>query len=207
MSDNYFNQRSRGFTLLEMLVAMSVFSIVVLIVMTTLTSIVNLQKKIIAIQTAQDNLRYAFESMTKEIRTGRYFYCGDTVSDIPSSSTGVKDCNFSNGGESFSFRNSVGQYVTYQINNGQLVKSSDSSQAVRPCTTGTYINCQRITSQSVVIVNKVNFYVSGSGANDGAQSMATIVLEGQVQDPVHNIGTAKLNLQATISKRGLLDRP
>lgn len=192
--------RRQGFTLLEMLIALAIFTVAVFIVLTALFSIVNVQRKILAQQSAQDNLRYAFESMTKEIRTGKRFHCGTALP-----LTNPVNCPFgSTAGTSFTFLNSIGQTVTYQVVNNQLVKSSDGNPP--DCVNGPYINCQRLTSPDFVIVTKVNFYVSGTAAGDGLQSLATIVVEGQVLDP-RNIGTAKLVLQTTISKRGLLDRP
>src|SRR3989344_5283610 len=197
----FTTENNKGFTLLEMLISMAIFTIAVFIVMTTLFSITNVQKKVIAKQSAEDNLRFAFESMTKEIRTGKVYHCG-TSGTI----TLPRDCLFPSGDStnSFTFKNSVGQTVTYQVYNNQLVKSSDGN--LTDCVFGPCIKCQKLTSLDLVIVNKVNFYVSGSAAGDGLQSLATIVLEGQVLDP-KNIGTAKLNLQTTISKRGLLDQP
>ncbi|OGF93944.1 hypothetical protein A2Y47_00225 [Candidatus Giovannonibacteria bacterium RIFCSPLOWO2_12_43_8] len=197
--------KMKGFTLLEMLIALAIFTIAVFIAVSTLFSITNVQKKIIAKQSAEDNLRFAFESMAKEIRTGKIFHCGTS-----GTLTSPQNCPFPSGGNSFTFKNSpAGQTVTYQVwtdpisGAKQLVKSSDGNL---PCTNSSYINCQKLTSPDFVIVNKVNFYVSGATANDGAQSLATIVLDGQVLDP-KNIGTAKLVLQTTISKRGLLDQP
>src|SRR3989344_3339435 len=156
--------KTKGFTLLEMLIALAIFTIAVFIAVSTLFSITNVQKKIIAKQSAEDNLRFAFESMAKEIRTGKIFHCGTS-----GTLTSPQNCPFPSGGNSFTFKNS-----------------------------------QKLTSPEFVIVNKMNFYVSGATANDGAQSLATIVLDGQVLDP-KNIGTAKLVLQTTISKSGLLD--
>ncbi|OGF69489.1 hypothetical protein A3H65_01340 [Candidatus Giovannonibacteria bacterium RIFCSPLOWO2_02_FULL_45_14] len=194
--------KMKGFTLLEMLIALAIFTIAVFVVLTALFSIANVQKKVIAKQSAEDNLRFAFESMTKEIRTGKIFHCLTS-----GTLTLPQDCDFPSGGNSFTFKNNpAGQTVTYQVVNQQLVKSSNGTL---PCTPdpNDYIDCQKLTSPDLVIVNKVNFYVSGTEGGDGAQSMATIVLEGQVFDPVHNIATAKLNLQTTVSKRGILDRP
>ena len=197
----FTTENNKGFTLLEMLISMAIFTIAVFIVMTSLFSITNVQKKVIAKQSAEDNLRFAFESMTKEIRTGKKFHCGTT----PPPLTDSANCPFgSSAGTSFTFLNSVGQTVTYQVYNNQLVKSSDGN--LPDCVNGSYVNCQKLTSPDLVIINKVNFYISGATANDGAQSLAIVVLDGQVFDP-KGIGTAKLVLQTTISKRGLLDQP
>ncbi len=196
----------RGFTLIEMLVSVGLFSVAITIIMTSLFSITAAQRKAIAVQNAQDNLRFAFEAMTKDIRTGRYYYCGSTVTDIPPTNTSTKDCPFGvNGGNSFSYQSSVGQTVTYQIWNNQLVRSSDGTQ---PCVPDPNIisDCQKITSPNVVIVDNIAFYVSGSGGFDNAQSFTTIVLEGKVIDP-RDQTTTKINLQTSVSRRGLTDQP
>ena len=125
--------KKRGFLLLEMLVSIGLFSIAVTIIMTSLFSIINAQKKSVDIQTAQDNLRFAFDAMTREIRTGKNFHCG-----VGGTLTSPQNCDFPypNGETSFTFQNSAGQTVSYGINNNQLVKASDGKL---PC-----IRTQRI---------------------------------------------------------------
>jgi len=91
-------KREAGFTLLEMLVSLAVFSVALLIIMVTLFSVFNAQRKAIAIQNAQDNLRFAFEHMTKEIRVGRVFHCG-----ISGTLTQPQDCPNGSTPSSFSF--------------------------------------------------------------------------------------------------------
>lgn len=193
-------KREAGFTLLEMLVSLSVFSVALFIIMVTLFSVFNAQRKAIAIQNAQDNLRFAFEHMTKEIRVGRVFHCG-----ISGTLTQPQNCPSGSIPSSFSFKNDVGQTVTYEVVSNQLVKSSTAS---RPCDNNppTLADCQRITAPEVVIVDRIAFYVDGSAAFDGKQDRITIILEGQVRDP-RGIGTAELNLQTTVSKRSLVDQP
>src|SRR3990167_8333744 len=89
------------FTLLEMLIALTIFTIAVFIAVSTLFSITNVQKKIIAKQSAEDNLRFAFESMTKEIRTGKIFHCG-----ISGTRPSPQNCSFPSGGNFFTLKNS-----------------------------------------------------------------------------------------------------
>ena len=180
------NNTIRGFTLVEMIVSIGLFSVAVLIIMSALFSLVNVQNKTVANQNVQDNLRFAFDAMVKEIRTGREFHCGGGTITDPA------DCPLGN--SSFSFKNSAvpGQRVTYAISSGQLVKTSDSVS-------------QNITAPGVTI-DRLTFFVSGSGQNDDLQSMVTVVLRGRINDPKSS-KDAEINLQTTISKRGLIDRP
>ena len=185
---------------MEMIVSVGLFSAALFIIMVSLFSIVTAQKKAIAIQNAQDNLRFAFEAMTKEIRTGKEYHCGTTgILSQP------QNCDFPNGSDSFTFRNINGQRVTYQIYQNQLVKSSNGTPPCVPDDTD-ITDCQRVTSPQVVIVDRIAFYVDGALGADDEQSIVTIVLEGKVIDP-KGLANAEINLQTTVSKRALTDQP
>src|SRR3990167_9895129 len=69
----------RGFTLLEMFVALGVFSVIMVIAFGIAISMNNAQFKASRIQIVQDDLRFALESMTKEMRTGTNFQGSDSV--------------------------------------------------------------------------------------------------------------------------------
>ena len=190
----------RGFTLLEILVAVSLFTVAIFIIIVTLFSISNAQKKALAIQNVQDNMRFAFEAMTKEIRTGKIFHCG-TGTPL----TNPANCQFPNPGASLSFLNTAGETVTYQRQGNQLVKSTTGTL---PCDEplGPVQDCLKITSPQLVNITRLNFYVDGSVGGDNKQAIATIVMEGEVIGPP-GVGTTNINLQTTVSKRGLIDQP
>ena len=76
MSNNFKNQR--GFTLVEMLVAIAVFMIVMTVAVGSLVSIVNANKKAQTIQTVMDNLNLAIENISKNMRIGTSYYCYDS---------------------------------------------------------------------------------------------------------------------------------
>ena len=66
-----------GFTLIEMIVSLGVFTFVILISMGSFLAILGAQKKAIAVGTLQENLRFSIETMLKDIRVGYSYYCGD----------------------------------------------------------------------------------------------------------------------------------
>ncbi|OGF83183.1 hypothetical protein A3B18_00530 [Candidatus Giovannonibacteria bacterium RIFCSPLOWO2_01_FULL_46_13] len=199
------NSDQKGFTLLELMVAVGLFTVAIFMIMVILFAITNAQRKVVNIQNSQDNLRFAFEAMIKEIRTGREFHCGATgVLSLP------QNCTFASSGDtSFTFLNSAGQRVTYRLyynNNADAYQLVKSSNGTLPCDgdTGDVIDCQRITATQVN-VSRLRFYVDGTAGGDDKQSIATIVLEGDVPDA--KVGTTKISLQATVSKRGFVDQP
>ncbi len=63
-------QRSRGFTLVELMVAVSLFAIVMVISMGAILTVVDGNKKNQTMQVAINNLNFAVESMTRSIKTG-----------------------------------------------------------------------------------------------------------------------------------------
>lgn len=65
----------RGFTLVEILIALMVFSIVVVVALAALVKILDANKKAQTIQNAVVNMSFTMESMTREIRTGSTLYC------------------------------------------------------------------------------------------------------------------------------------
>lgn len=58
----------KGFTLIELIIAIAIFVVVTSLVVSLLMTSLKGQKKVIAIQNVQDNARYLMEFMAKEIR-------------------------------------------------------------------------------------------------------------------------------------------
>jgi len=99
--------KKNGFTLLEMIVAIAVFTVVMTMAMQSILNINNAQKKIESFRTVSDNLNFALDAMSREIRTGRSY-------------------NFD--GTDFSFTNAKSENVTYSLESGQLVRLADSDK-------------------------------------------------------------------------------
>lgn len=59
-----------GFTLVEIMVAMSIFLLVMLATIDTMLIVIRTQETITRIQAIQDNARFSLELITKEMRTG-----------------------------------------------------------------------------------------------------------------------------------------
>lgn len=71
-----------GFTLIEMIVALGIFSIVAVVALGALTKIIVANKKAQTMQSAINNITYGLESVSREMRTGRYYYC-NTSGTLP----------------------------------------------------------------------------------------------------------------------------
>jgi len=102
MNNKFKNKK--GFTVLEMVVAVAVFTVVMTMSMQTILNINDAQKKIKSFRVVSDNLNFALDTMGREIRTGSNYSSAD--------------------GTAFSFINAKSENVIYQLFGGQLIRSA-----------------------------------------------------------------------------------
>lgn len=70
-----------GFTLVEMIVSLAIFSIVVTVSVGALLVLVATNQQLQGEQSVMTNLSFALDSMTREIRTGNEYFCLSATSD------------------------------------------------------------------------------------------------------------------------------
>lgn len=95
---------SKGFTLLEMIIAVGIFTIVVTIAMSGLLNLSDVNKDSINFSNLSDNIRFTLEMMAKEIRTGT---------------------DYSLSGNVLTFKNAFGNTIVYKSENSRIKRSSD----------------------------------------------------------------------------------
>lgn len=176
---------SRGFSLVELMVSMTLFAIVMLVAVGALLSLVDANRKARALENVMNNLNIAVDGMVRSIRMGNTFNCDST--SIPDGETGG-DCNGGTGGppgaeESFSFApfganpSVQGERWVYTFvpgdsdTNGQIWRSRDGG-----------LTEVAITSPEVDI-DDVTFYVDGTVrantvAQDTTQPKVVVVIKG-----------------------------
>ncbi len=176
----------RGYTLIEMVLATGIFAIIVVVAIGAVISVGDAQVKASNIQNIQDNLRFALEHMTREMRTGRNFSPGvpPSGSSCPPLCTEISFDAIRGGG--------VVERVGYCFNTatGEMRKFFPSASS---CATGF-----PLTDQSIVI-DQLLFYVVGhqSGAGDG-QARISALLRATSRNP--DLATT-FRLQTTVARR------
>lgn len=151
----------KGFTLTELLVAVSLFIIVVTISIGALLTIFDANKKSQSAKTVMDNLNLSIENMTRTVRFGRDYHC-DSGSGIL---TSPNNCPGGGTRLAVSF---AGDTVVYRLNGTAIQKSDDGGS--------TYTS---ITSTDTVI-EYLLFYVFGNPASDSVQPYVVAVVKGHV---------------------------
>lgn len=91
---------NKGFTLIEMIVAVGVFTVAITLSLASFLNISAVQKKAEAFRLVNNNLNFALESMVREIKTGSGYSSSD--------------------GSSLTITNGAGEIVTFSLDAKQI---------------------------------------------------------------------------------------
>lgn len=186
---------THGFTLIEMIVSMSIFTVIMLMIVGALISLDNAARKARAVRLVTDNLSAAVDSMSRNIRMGSTFHCGCEVTAAAYATP--KDCSFTdnlgNGGdECFAFEGQKGDsadpsdQIVYQLSGSRIQRSVDGGS--------TFLD---LTAPELNITG-LDFFVYGSTVNQD-QPVVTMLLQGIAGVTAKD--ETNFNLQTTISGR------
>ena len=187
--------RKAGFTLIEMLVAVFVFSVIMTISTGAIFSIVSANKTSQALKSVLDNLSSAVDSMSRNISYGTMYNCsGDPGQEIDfSKSTSCLD-----GDKIFAFTDKDGHYVSYFFDDTNGVLDGVLQRCEGSVPDG---NCTQLTAPEVHIKD-MKFYVAGAGPSiDEGQPSLRVTISGYAQS---GSSKSEFNLQTMISQRSLV---
>lgn len=168
----------KGFTLVEMLVAVALFLVVMVVALGALLSMSQANRKAQSIKAVVNNLNSSLESMTRNIRTGRSY-------DLPNDPSR----------DYFTFIQSDGRYAAYCLDSTSktIRRLIDTSPITALCS-----DFLPLTATEVKI-EKLDFYLTGATAGDSYQPKLTVLIKGYVQ--VSAGQQSKFNLQTSVTQR------
>ena len=167
-------KNNKGFTMVELLVAIASFVIIVSIAVGGFSGALRSQRQSIALLNANYNSSLVLEQMAREIRTGTNFCINQSI--VCSESQLV-------------FTNAYGQNVVYRLNNSGIEKSIDGGTSFK-----------KITADDVV-VDYLKFILNGQTFGDGKQTRITILIG--IKSKESSVSGSVVNLQTTVSPRVL----
>ncbi len=142
---------TRGYTLIELIIAVGLFSLVMLLASGAYLVMIGISRQTQSVATGINNLSFALETMTRTIRTGTNYSCDNGG-----------DC--SNGGSIFSVRNINGVTITYALSGGVITQ-----------------NGAPLTDPSVDVSSLLFYaYGTGKPPSDYQQPHATIIVSGTI---------------------------
>ncbi len=188
-------QPFRGFTLIEMLVSVALFSVVMLISVGSLIAMAEAARKAETIKSVLNNLNFALDSMSRTVRTGYSYHCTDAPGNtygLMGSPASPQNCG-TYGSSYLALEGSQGNpngsadQIIFRLNNGRVEQSSDSGTNFLPLTA------------PEVVIQSLRFYVTGAPTGDGSQPRAVVTLSGYIQ--VTPTTQTALQLQTTLTQR------
>ena len=158
------NKLTRGYTLIELVVAVGLFALVMTLASGAYLLMMDLNRQTQDVATGVNSLSFALETMTRNIRTGTAYSCGVY---------GSGDCL--GGDEVFSFKDVNGTIVTY----ARGTQGTDSA--------GSITENGVVLTDPTVNITGLTFYVSGTetvASGDYLQPRVTIVVSGTASSRV-----------------------
>ena len=189
-------EASLGFTIVEMIVAFGMFSVIMVIAVGSLLSLIEANHKAQAQKTVVNNLHFALENMSRNIRTGSNYHCGD---ESVTSVTVAQDCPTTPATQ-LVFKGRDDGYVLYTLEDGMIKRSKNQSASDLLLFDPIPITAPEIQ------VEHLNFYVDGadnaldSGSNK-KQPRVLIMLKDSMQGKSKVI--SRFDIQTLVSQRGL----
>ncbi len=181
----------RGFTLLERIVSIGLFTVVMTIAMSAYLSLISLNRKARATNDVVSNLSYVVESMGRSIRTGTNYDCGGLG--------GAQNCWDSTGSTQFNFTNSNGQTMTYLLQSGGVIgMCPDATSCGNP---------QPLTDPRINVTD-LHFFVQGVGTTGGDLSLqprVVFTISGSITPEV-GAAPVSFSIQSSATER-LIDIP
>lgn len=159
--------RQAGFSLVEMIVAVALFSVVMLIAVGALLALVDANRKARALESVMNNLNIALDGLVRGIRMGSVYHCGT------GDPTAAQDCAAS-GGATIAFESyggdptdSTDQWIyTYDEATKRLYRSTDGG-----------LNRTAVTAPDITI-DEMRFYVTGTSRSDEVQPKVVVTVKG-----------------------------
>ena len=172
----------KGFTLIELMTSVTIFSVVMFISLTSILGVFDANRKTKSMKAVMNNLNLAIESMSKEMRYGENYHCG---------STGVitEPQNCAGGDTSMSFISSDDTQITYALSNSAIEKKVDGSDPYP------------ITAPEAII-DTLTFYTLGAGTGDTLQPKVLMMIKGHAGTE----GTASNFILETLVSQRPIDR-
>ncbi len=173
-------KKERGFTLVEMIVAVGLFLICVSIATGAVSILIDSSRRVQTNKNVLDNFNLAIEEMTRFIRYGKNYHCGNTGTySVP------QDCI--NGSDFLAVQFKAYTYIFKKVGSTLVLDDQDTFD-------------KNLSSEDVVITN-LTFYTYGttSGVGDTIQPYVIIKIAGYIKSGANS--QINFDLQTTASQR------
>ena len=195
---------SGGFTLIELIVAVGVFTVIATLAVGSLLVMIDAEEKVFNVQTNQDNVRFVLEAMGRSIRTGIFY--NKAFAGYPNQCTTGQHIT-PPGTDCFEFlaadidADGDDDHVVYRRDSGAgcgVGYPAGSGCIVREINPGTAEQSILPMTSPEVDISQLSFYINGNEDFDERHPRVTIVLRAET--PQSSFLSSELIVQTTISQ-------
>ena len=191
-ANNFKLTAHTGFTLVEMLIAMSIFSVISVAAFGTFMSALRAQVVITAEKEAAENIRFAFEFMSRQIRFAQRY---DAKAGQPVGCVDLGVSFFSASSQEIQFINVNDNCIKFSLVSNTILYWSDVLAGSSSST--------NLTSLTSAKVDALDFIITGELRFDSNQPRVTLVARvSGGGSGIHTQGV-RVNMQTTVSQRAL----
>lgn len=151
------NTNQRGYTLIELIVSVAIFSIVMLVAGAAFIALISLDRKARATNDVVTNLSYVVDSMERSVRTGTNYTC--------------TSC-WPNPSNEFAFTDAQGRTVSYR-----LLVTGTQGQVQQQISGGGW----NTLTDPRIDVERLDFYARGATRGDSVQPTVVFVIRGLIR--------------------------
>ena len=167
------NKKQFGFTLVELMVSLTIFITVVIAAVGSLYAVNNSSRKVQAMRGVLDNLTFAIESISRTVRTSNSVVCGGSLN-----LSGDPNCPFSSQvvNSMILVDSTIGihQLVEYRLG---FYPSGNGTIQKRVQENSIWTNWVSLTS-SEINIQHLYFYVDGAAPGDSSQTSVQVFVQG-----------------------------
>lgn len=185
--------RNSGFTLIEIMTAVSIFAVVTTISMGSILTIFDVNRKAESVKTVMDNLNLAIESMAREMRFGTNYVCGHSSPIVGGVGSMPARQNCLTGASSMAFLSNNNTAIVYRQTGATIEKSSGGGGFV-PVTA------------SEIVIEDLDFYVVGalpSSSEGGSPQQPKVLIRIRGEAGTKEGTKSEFTMQTLVSQRKL----
>ncbi len=195
MQHRYQNKkRMQGFSLIELMVSLTVFAIVMVVSTGTLITLIDANAKAQALSSAMTNISFALDSMTREMRMGYHYSCKNTDESTTEALGSINTTtNCTSGGNFIAFtRERDDVRMGYRLVGNVLEQKIGGGNWVPLVASDVIIDTFKL------VVKNTNTY---NGTGDENQPTIDLILDGYVNNGLET--NTDFNIQTHIVQRRL----
>ncbi|MFA4941330.1 MAG: prepilin-type N-terminal cleavage/methylation domain-containing protein [Patescibacteria group bacterium] len=182
-------KNKNGVTLIEMVVAVTLFSVVILSSTEIFKMVIEGQRNAIASQNVQESMRYAFETMAKEIRmaTLSNHDCEYLFSVPVTAQNKIYNITSNGEGEVLYFKNKNDVCTAYYLENGAIMVARGGDTA--------------LTTPAKIRISNLNFEVIDDQIGTPANVQPMVTMRMDIEATGKEMHKETMKMQTTLSSR------